>query len=229
MSSLTERYRHILDRIASASAVCKRSSGEVECIAVSKFQSMEDIRAVAQLGQRSFGENYVEELLQKAEALSHLNLRWVFIGQLQSNKIARLMAWASEIQTVTQEKQLRLISKCLEEQKRQDFPIYIQVNLDPSDPRQGLGPEEAQALAKKIMIEFPRLALQGIMAIPSEKLSKEAALDKSPPELFDRLSKLAKKIGEGKLSLGMSQDLEAAIASGSTCIRVGTAIFGKRE
>lgn len=228
MSSLTDRFHEIKDRMAAAAASCHRTPDEMECIAVSKFQSIEDIISMAQLGHRLFGENYVDELVQKAEALSHLKLHWVFIGQMQSNKIAKLMVWASEIQTVTQEKQLRLISKCLEKQNRQDFPIYIQVNLDPDDPRFGLGAEEAQDLSKKIMLEYPRLSLQGIMSIPSEKISLAASLDGSPPELFKELSKLAKKIGRGKLSLGMSQDLEAAIASGSTCIRVGTAIFGKR-
>ncbi len=228
MSSLTERFHDILNRISAAAASSKRAPSEIECIAVSKFQSIQDIMSMAQLGHRSFGENYVDELVQKAEALSHLNLHWVFIGQIQSNKISKLMVWASEIQTVTQEKQLRLISNCLEKQSRLDFPIYIQVNLDPEDPRPGLGAEEAQALSKKIMLEYPRLSLQGIMSIPSEKMSAAASRDGSPPELFKELAELAKKIGLGKLSLGMSQDLEAAIASGSTCIRVGTAIFGKR-
>jgi len=228
MSIITERFHGILGRIAAAAAACGRAPSEIECIAVSKFKSTEDIAAVAQIGHKTFGENYVDELVQKAEILSHLNLRWVFIGQLQSNKIAKLMVWASEVQTVTQEKQLRLMSKSLEEQGRGDFPIYIQVNLDPDDPRQGLRADEAMALSQKIKLEFPLLSLQGIMSIPSEKISTSASSDGSPPELFRELSALAKRVGRGKLSLGMSQDLEAAIAVGSTCIRVGTAIFGKR-
>lgn len=228
MSIITERFHGILGRIAAAAAACGRAPSEIECIAVSKFKSTEDIAAVAQLGHKTFGENYVDELVQKAEILSNLNLRWVFIGQLQSNKIAKLMVWASEVQTVTQEKQLRLMSKSLEEQGRGDFPIYIQVNLDPDDPRQGLRADGAMALSQKIKLEFPLLSLQGIMSIPSEKISTSASSDGSPPELFRELSALAKRVGRGKLSLGMSQDLEAAIAVGSTCIRVGTAIFGKR-
>ena len=228
MFTTKERFHVVQARILAAAKECGRNPKDVNLVAVSKLKTVDEILVLHGLGHRIFGENYVDELVEKAQALAQTSIRWVFIGHLQSNKIAKMVPWIHEIQTLVQEKHADPISKCLETQKRDHFPVYIQVNLDPLDPRQGLRADEALAFSEKIISQYPRLSLQGIMSIPTESVSEEALRPGHVPELFLQLAVLAKKIGQGKLSLGMSQDLEAAVSAGSTCIRIGTAIFGER-
>jgi pyridoxal phosphate enzyme (YggS family) len=228
MLTTKERFQVVQARILAAAKECGRSPMDVGLVAVSKFKTVDEILVLQGLGHKIFGENYVDELVEKAKALAHTSIHWAFIGQLQSNKIAKMLPWVHEIQTLILERHAERISKCLEEQNRDHFPVYIQVNLDPLDPRQGLRADEALAFSKRILSQYPRLSLQGIMSIPTESVSEAASRPGHVPELFLELAVLAKKIGLGKLSLGMSQDLEAAVSAGSTCIRVGTAIFGER-
>ncbi len=214
-------FDKIKKRIAEVCQKNQRSIDEIELIAVSKGQSSEKITQLFALGQRKFGENYCDELLSKAQALAHLQeLNWVYIGQLQSNKITKLMQVVHEIQSVSSLKHARYISRSAEELGKTSFPIYLLVNAGDEPQKAGVSFDELPALAASITREFPLLRVKGIMAIP-------------PPEsaipIYERLKTVATTIGEGKLSVGMSQDLEIAIACGSDVIRIGTALFGERS
>jgi pyridoxal phosphate enzyme (YggS family) len=177
-------------------------------------------------GQRRFGESYAEELVNKHEQLKDLDIDWVFIGPLQTNKISKIMKCAKEIQSVGSEKHARYIDRYLEKEGIDQFPIYLQVNAGEEEQKFGMNINEAIELSELLQEKYPRLRVQGIMAIPPEEISKSATLE-TIPEMFYYLFDSAKKVGAGKLSLGMSQDLEAAIQVGSTCVRVGSDIFKK--
>jgi len=226
--NLKENITKVRTRIEEATIAAGREPNSVELIAVSKRKPADLIREAFNLGVRKFGENYVEELLEKAEELKNLDLKWAFIGQLQSNKIKRLMPHVSEIHTVASEKHLRYISEFLEEKDQRNFPVYLHVNSEAEKQKFGMAPEDALTLAVKILHLYPRISLMGIFAIPSEETSTLAATG-MVPGVFKELQALAEKVGERKLSLGMSLDLESAIKAGSTCVRIGTDIFGMRE
>ena len=221
--SLADVQKQILE----CSSSCGRSAAEVRLIAVSKTKPPEAIEQAYALGQRDFGENYADELLEKAQQLVHLkDLRWVYIGQLQSNKINRIVAHAHEIQTVASEKHARYINRYAEEYGKWQFPIFICVNAGDEAQKQGVTLADLDRLAHFINKECPNLSLQGIMAIPPAKYADSAFAD--VPDLYKSLRQKARTVGKGKLSLGMSGDLRLAIHAGSDCILIGTAIFGSR-
>lgn len=221
-------YADVRLQLASLLKQAGRSVDSLRLIAVSKTKSVEQIRSVYAEGQREFGENYVDELLSKAEALKSLpDLHWVFIGQLQSNKIQRLVAAAHEIQTIASEKHARYVERYAQEYQKSAFPVWIHVNAEGEDQKFGVPPSAVATLAKFITSSCPHLELQGIMAIPPNTYNDKNATG-STPELYKTLVGLARRTGRGKLSLGMSSDLRLAINAGSDCVRIGTAIFGQR-
>jgi len=224
---LKDRLEKIQERIRRAAELAGRHPDSIELLAVSKTKPEAMIREAYELGIRRFGENYVEELLTKSESTMDLDIQWVFIGQLQSRKIKNLMARAHEIQTVASEKHLRLISEQLELTHRLEFPIYLHVNAEDETQKFGMSPQDALNLAEKAKALYPRVNLLGIFSIPSEASSLLASKGETP-KVFTELYELAQKIGQGRLSLGMSLDLESAIRSGSSCIRVGSDLFGSR-
>lgn len=213
-------------RIASACTAAGRVSGSVALLAVSKTWPAESVRAVAALGQWAFGENYVQEAVDKIAALRDLELEWHFIGPLQSNKtrpVAENFAWVHSIERLK-------IAERLSDQRPAHLPdlnVLLQVNVSGEASKSGCEPVEAIALAHAVAA-LPRLKLRGLMAIPEPS--------NDPAVLHARFAQLrqlqARLCGEGlaldTLSMGMSHDLEAAIAEGSTLVRVGTAIFGSR-
>jgi PLP dependent protein len=212
-------------------------SRSVQIIAVSKTKPPSAVEALHREGQLDFGENYVDELVEKANALKDFpHIRWIFIGQLQSNKIKKIMSWASEIQTVASEKQARYVDRYALELGKSPFPIYIQVNAGNEEQKSGVSETEAQDLARYILHKCPHVLLKGIMVIPPAQYSdKNNAVENDPDnvtpsatELYGAMRDLASKIGVGKLSMGMSSDLKLAIKHGSDCIRIGTALFGPR-
>jgi pyridoxal phosphate enzyme (YggS family) len=204
-----------------------RSPNSVELLPVSKKQSIEKISYLHSLGYQRFGENYAQELFDKAEQLAATDISWVFIGQLQSNKIQKLVHTCDEIQTVASLKHARYINRYSLEANKKNYPIYIAINAAEEPQKAGVKFSEVDSIATEISRSCPNLVTKGVMAIPPAALSKTSSSDKIP-ELYQQIAQSARKIGTGQLSLGMSHDLAAAIHAGSTCVRVGTRIFGSR-
>ena len=208
----------IADNLQAVRARVNRAPG-VTLLAVSKSQSADRIREAFAAGQKAFGENYVQEAVQKMEVLPALE--WHLIGPLQSNKTriaAERFAW---VQTVASEK----IARRLSEQRPASLPplnVLIQVNVSGETSKSGVGLDEVETLARAIAT-LPRLQLRGLMAIP------EPGADRSRyASVRDAFEKLKGEFGCDTLSMGMSDDLEVALAEGSTMVRIGTAIFGPR-
>lgn len=224
-ATAAERRAAVMREIAAAAQRAGRDPRAIRLLAVSKGHPAAALRALYELGQREFGENYAQEMAAKATDLADLNdLRFVFIGTVQSNKIPLIVRAAAEIQSVASERHARLIAKAVEAQRKQPFPVYILVNAGDEATKGGLTIGEAQALGATIARDLPQLVVQGLMAIPPPL----APLAVDVPELYRELSKGAARVGLGKLSLGMSQDLAVAIGAGSDCVRVGTALLGAR-
>jgi PLP dependent protein len=204
-----------------------READSVRLIAVSKTQPADAIRTVAALGQTDFGENYLQEALPKLAALADLPLTWHFIGQLQGNKTRAVAEGFHWVHTLDRER----IAVRLHEQRHALAPplnVCLQVRLENEPGKGGISKTEVAALARKVL-ELPRLRLRGLMCIPPPREGFEAQR-----QLFAELADCARALREqgmpvDTLSMGMSGDLEAAVAAGATCVRIGTAIFGERK
>jgi hypothetical protein len=220
------RLSAVLARIRAAEQRFGRVPGSVALLAVSKTKPVAALAAVAAAGQRCFGENYLQEALPKIQALQHLNLEWHFIGPVQSNKTRRLAEHFAWVHSVDRRK----IAERLSAQRPAEWPplnICLQVNIDAQPSKSGLALAQLVATAKAVM-ELPRLRLRGLMAIP--KPAAEFAAQRAP---YARLREaqqdlISQGLALDTLSMGMSDDLEAAIAEGATIVRIGTAIFGPR-
>jgi len=205
----------------------QRAPKEVKLLAVSKKHGADKIREAYDAGQTAFGENYVQELLEKQQELSDLNIEWHFIGPLQSNKTKKIAEIASWVHTIDRFK----IAKRLSEQRPAQLPplaVCIQVNISGEESKSGVSIEELPSLAKEINT-LPRLQLKGLMVIPAPEKNFE-----KQRAVFARLTEIKKQLNQqgleiDTLSMGMSDDMEAAIAEGATIVRIGTAIFGKRD
>ncbi|TAK88263.1 MAG: YggS family pyridoxal phosphate-dependent enzyme [Betaproteobacteria bacterium] len=219
MATIADNLQAVRARIASAARAAGRDPATVTLLAASKTHSIARIAEAQAAGQRAFGENYVQDALPKIDALP--GLEWHLIGPLQSNK-ARIAAERFDwVQTVDREK----IAGRLSEHRPAHRPalnVLIQVNVSGEGTKSGVAPQEVVVLAKTIAA-LPRLRLRGLMAIPRAGMVCEFSKLK---QLFDDLKEL---FALDTLSMGMSDDFEAAIAEGSTMVRVGTAIFGQRE
>lgn len=219
-------YSAVKERIFQACRAQGRAATAVRLLAVSKKQPIAKIKELFNAGQQEFAENYANELIAKAQELKELPISWVFIGRLQSNKIKRIVEVADEIQSAASLRHVEYIARFANELGKAPYPIYLQVNAGSEESKDGVELSEALPLAEHIRTKFPALALQGLMAIPP-RFTGEGVLSEQA-ELYRQLRTLASQIGAGKLSLGMSEDLEAAIAAGSDCVRIGTALFGSR-
>ena len=215
-------------RIAGAASACGRSPHSVQLLAVSKTWPAASVRAAAAAGQSDFGESYLQEALAKMAELADLApaLCWHFIGPLQSNKTQAVAAHFAWVHSVDRDK----IAQRLNDQRPADLPplqVCLQVNISGEASKSGVAPAAIAALAATVAA-LPRLRLRGLMAIP------EACTDPLAARLpFARLRDLLERLNStglklDTLSMGMSDDLEAAIAEGATMVRVGTAIFGVR-
>lgn len=224
---LLQHYESVLNRIHQAEEACGRTRGSVCLLAVSKTKSAGEIAMLADLGQRSFGENYLQEALAKIDQLRRRELEWHFIGRIQSNKtrpIAENFDWVHSVASLKHAVRLN-------DQRPPELAplnVCLQVNSSGESSKDGYSEasltEEFEALAS-----LPNLRIRGLMTIPAP------AEDKAAQHLpFKRLRLLREKLqGAGTpldtLSMGMSDDLEAAIAEGATIVRIGTAIFGPRQ
>ena len=226
MPGLSGRLQNLVARIARAAADAGRNPAEVRLLAVSKTWPADAVREAA-AGQHAFGENYVQEGVAKVEALADLGLEWHFIGPLQSNKtrpVANSFAWVHSIDRLK-------IAQRLSEQRDVFLPplqVCIQVNVSGEASKSGVSLAELPGLARAVA-SLPRLRLRGLMTIPEP--TADVALQRSRFAALRQL--MAQLRADGldldTLSMGMSDDLEAAIAEGSTMVRVGTAIFGSRN
>lgn len=220
------RLQTVTERIDSALARHSRAPGSVTLLAVSKTRSSEELRALAGLGVTRFGENYLQEALEKMAALADLPLEWHFIGPIQSNKTRALAEHFDWVHSVDRLK----IAQRLSEQRPPELPplnICLQVNISAEASKSGIGLDELPALAAQVA-QLPCLRLRGLMAIPAPADDREA--QRRP---FRALRQAMEQLNAGgmaldTLSMGMSDDLEAAIAEGATLVRIGTALFGPR-
>lgn len=218
------RLTAVLDRIAAAARAVGRDPEEIELLCVSKTHPAEAVLAMHALGPKAFGENYAQELKAKVEATRAAapDLRWVFIGTIQSNKIKLIVEHADEIQTVCTFEQAQKIARCAAALGKTPYPIWLSVNAGDEVSKHGATMAEAPALAARLQA-LPDLTLRGLMAIPPPLADASVV-----PPLYRRLRELADCCGERGLSLGMSDDLEVAVAAGSSLVRLGTALFGAR-
>ncbi len=226
MGFVEQSLQVVRERIAVAALAAGRDSAAVTLVAVSKTVSAERIREAASAGQRAFGENYVQEGAAKAMELASLGLEWHLIGPLQSNKTrlaAEYFHWVHSIDRLK-------IAERLAAQRPPGLPplqVCLQVNISGEASKAGVLAEGLPALAAAVAV-LPRLRLRGLMAIPepTEDMAQSRARFR---ELRGRLEELnARGAALDTLSMGMSDDLEAAIAEGATLVRVGRAIFGSR-
>lgn len=227
MTTIRNNLQSVHQRIAAACAQAQRPVTDVTLLAVSKTFGPEAVREAHAAGQAAFGENYIQEAVEKMALLAGLPLQWHCIGPIQSNKtrlVARHFHWAHTVDRLK-------IAQRLSEQRPEELPplsVCLQVNIDGGATKAGVAPDEALALAREIA-RLPRLALRGLMTIPepTPDLIAQRALHARARALFDQLNEAG--LGLDTLSMGMTADLEAAIAEGSTVVRVGTAIFGSRK
>ena len=226
MIRVTENLRLIRDLLAKASHDAGRGDAPVKLLAVSKKQPVSAILAAAEAGQRDFGENFVQEGLEKVAATDHLDLVWHFIGHLQTNKTRSVAEHFDWVHTIDRLK----IARRLSEQRPphlDDLSICLQVNIDDEPSKSGVSAADVMPLAKEV-IQLPRLHLRGLMCLPSNRPDFEQ--QRVP---FARMRQLLEQLHDAglavdTLSMGMSGDYRAAIFEGSTIVRIGTAIFGAR-
>lgn len=218
-SSIAENIAHIQQVIARAAEKSGRNPAEIQLLAVSKTKPIEAIQQAAAAGQPCFGENYAQELADKA---AQLNVEWHFIGPLQSNKTKLVANAASWVHSIDRLK----IAQRLSEQRDPTLPplqCCIQINISEDPNKSGVSPNDAAALANA-MRKLPSIKLRGLMCIPNA--DDDAAFARMH-KLFTELQQQGFELDS--LSMGMSQDFEQAIAYGATHVRVGTAIFGARD
>lgn len=224
---LAERLAALHQRIATACARAGRAPDGVTLLAVSKAQPLAALAEAWRAGVRDFAENYLQEALPRIAALPRDGLRWHFIGPLQSNKTAEVAARFDWVHGVDREK----VARRLSDQRPDTLPplnVCVQVNISGEPGKAGVAPADAAALCRAVAA-LPRLRLRGLMAIPAPLKKGD-----SPREPYRRLRELRDALTRGGLELdalsaGMSDDFEAAIAEGSTMIRIGTALFGARD
>jgi len=226
MTTIAANLQSVHERIAAACAAAHRPVGAVQLLAVSKTFGPEAVRDAFAAGQRAFGENYIQEAVEKIGLLGDLPIEWHCIGPIQSNK-TRLVAghfhWAHSVDRLK-------VAQRLSEQRPEAMPplqVCIQVNADGGPTKSGVAPRDALALAREVA-RLPRLALRGLMTIPEpvDGFDAQKAMHLRARALFDELR--ASGLPLDTLSMGMTADLEAAVAAGATLVRIGTAIFGTR-
>ena len=229
MDRATQLKSHLTateDAIRTAEANAAREKQSVRLLAVSKTKPTADIKALYALGQKSFGENYVQEATEKINELKEFDIEWHFIGHIQSNKTKQIATTFDWVHTVDRKK---IANRLSEARHGNPLNILIQVNVDLAETKSGVGPSELRDLAEYIW-NLPNLKLRGLMSIPDPKsddqlrqshhqlkiLFDKVKRDHPTPKIFDTLS------------MGMTHDLELAVSQGSTMVRIGTALFGAR-
>jgi PLP dependent protein len=226
MTTVADSFQGVRGHLAAACAAAQRPVNEVTLLAVSKTFGPDAVREAHACGQTAFGENYIQEAVEKIELLRDLPLQWHCIGPIQSNKtrlVATHFAWVHTIDRLK-------IAQRLSQQRPESMPplqVCVQVNIDGAPTKAGVAPQDVAALARELAA-LPRLQLRGLMTIPepAADFAAQKAVHQRTRALFDELR--GQGLAIDTLSMGMTADLEAAIAAGSTMVRIGTAIFGAR-
>lgn len=230
MNDIAHNLAQVRDKISAAATRCGRAPEEVTLLAVSKTKPASDVAEAIHAGQRAFGENYVQEGVDKIRYFQEQGvegIQWHFIGPLQSNK-SRLVAehfdWCHTVD------RLRIASRLSEQRPAALAPlnVLIQINISDEQSKSGIPLSELEALAQQI-VELPGICLRGVMAIPAPEsdYDRQFAVARQMAVAFEALK--ARYSTVDTLSLGMTDDMAAAIAAGSTMVRIGTAIFGARN
>jgi pyridoxal phosphate enzyme (YggS family) len=226
MTMIAENLHHVRTRMAQACTQAGRAVDAVRLLAVSKTFSADAVAQAHAAGQTAFGENYIQEAVDKIQALRHLPLEWHCIGPIQSNKTRLVAEHFDWVHTIDR---LKIAQRLSEQRPAHLAPLQvcIQVNVDGGATKSGVAASEALALARAV-VALPRLRLRGIMCIPepTPDFVAACAVFAGAKALFDEMVLAGMPLDT--LSMGMSADLEAAITSGSTLVRVGSAIFGQR-
>jgi len=226
--SIKSRLEHTLSQIRETALAAGRTPASITCLAVSKTRSPEEIRECYQLGQRHFGENYVQEAIKKITVLKDLDIIWHFIGPIQANKTALLAQHFSWVHSIDRLK----IAERLSRERPAGLPplnICVQVNISGEASKSGVSPSECESLVHAIQ-SLPHLSCRGLMAIPAPTLDRDLQ-----HRHFQTLKTLLDQCNShlnaplDTLSMGMSDDYLAAIEEGATIVRIGTAIFGARR
>ena len=226
-NNIAERLTSAYQQIAEITAKCQREASTAQLIAVSKTKPVADISEAYVAGQRAFGENYVQELVEKAHFFENrTDIRWHFIGPIQSNKTRDIAAFADVVHSIERAK---IAERLAAQRKPSQAPlqVLIQINISGEASKSGVLPTEMLALAK-VINDLPQLELIGLMAIP------EPAVAGDNRQAFQAMVDLSKQLTTiypqaNQLSMGMSDDWQQALTFGATMIRLGTAIFGHRE
>lgn len=225
--SLSGNFNSTKQNISYFEQRYQRKAGEVCLIAVSKTRSIEEIRSLAALGQRHFGENYVQEAVDKITQITDIPLIWHFIGPIQKNKTKLIAEHFDWVHSVERE----VVATRLDIQRPKALPrlnVCLQINIDSEPSKSGISEKNAILLADKIA-KLPNLKLRGLMAIPTatDDVKQQMSTFSKMATLFAELKQ--QHPGIDTLSMGMSNDYESAIANGATMVRIGTALFGPRD
>ncbi|MDB5946750.1 MAG: YggS family pyridoxal phosphate-dependent enzyme [Ramlibacter sp.] len=227
MTTIRNNLQRVRERIAAACAHAQRPVTDVTLLAVSKTFGPEAVREAHAQGQLAFGENYIQEAVEKIALLRDLPLQWHCIGPVQSNKTRLVATHFDWVHTIDR---LKIAQRLSEQRPAELAPlrVCIQVNIDGGPTKAGVAPDQALALAREVR-QLPRLQLRGLMTIPepSGDAATQRAVHQRVRLLLDQMNEAG--LGLDTLSMGMTADLEAAIDAGSTLVRVGTAIFGGRR
>ena len=226
MNDLGNNYRSVVERIRAAEKNSHRKSGSVELIAVGKLHTAEAIRQLAEYGQKAFAENFVQEAISKQQQLSDVDIEWHFIGSIQSNKTRDIANHFSWVHSVDRFK----IARRLSDQRAEilsPLNICLQVNLQREESKSGVPRAQLLPMLEQ-MRDLPRITVRGLMIVP-----KPVSDPSQQREVFGQLRELLEEANRSghsldTLSMGMTADLEQAIAEGATHVRIGTALFGLR-
>ena len=224
---IADRLTDISRRIQKACHQAQRSEDEVRLVAVSKLQSVDVIKEAYALGKNNFGENYAQELAEKSSTCPN-DIVWHFIGPIQSNKVGLIAKHAQWVHSIDREKVAMKLNNALESEGKKIHAL-IQVNIDHEESKSGILPEETIDFANKVITHYPNLILEGLMFMPKINASKKAKI-----ETMRKIVHLHKSLSSElpscyHLSLGTSGDFEESILKGSTILRIGESLLGKRS
>ena len=220
-TTLQNNFLRVKTKISTLCTTAARQPPRL--LVASKGRDATAIAALHAIGQREFGENFTTELEQKAQQLQHLDINWVYIGVLQSNKIARLVRRCTELQSLASRKHANYANRYAAQYGKQPFPVYLAVNIGNEPQKQGFTANAVVAAAQDIATNCKNLQIEGIMAVPPSIYNDNDY--QQPPPAYHELRRLASCCGRGKLSLGMSADLALALHAGTDCVRIGRELF----
>ena len=224
---IANRLIDISSKIQAACLQAQRSVDEVKLVAVSKLQSVDVIKEAYALGINNFGENYAQELAEKSSTCPN-DIVWHFIGPIQSNKVGLIAKYAQWVHSVDREKVAMKLNNALESEGKKIHAL-IQVNIDHEESKSGILPEETIDFANKVIARYPNLILEGLMFMPKINASKKAKIETMNKIVHLHKALLSELPSCSQLSLGTSSDFEESILQGSTILRIGESLLGKRS